>query len=398
MASGDMPNSPIDLQRKFGLLWGNLGCWKIIPMGKGFYTFNFDSEETVSRVWAQGAVALKPGTMRFMKWVPNFSPSNQRNTNSQVWVKFWDLGLEFWEPRTLFEIASGIGIPVKIDPNTLDRRFGLFARVLVDIDLSSNLPTEVLIKRKNGETFVQSVDYEKLPDLCSHCGNVGHRVTACKHVQPAASIPVEHSKRNRGRSRKRRARVEKKRGTSQVYVSKQPKGKAVVIASTPPPLMDCGEGPSFVRKSPVENYHVGMGQVPNSEENALVPAIEQLQEPRVELTPSVVGVEIDDGQNVDDQLNNGVALVANHIADNNIAAIDSEGVCESDDMSVSSSPRGVSSKDHGRVRNWFDETERVQEEQEFTQVLSKAQRRSQRQATRSASREAYLRRSKEISQ
>lgn len=84
-------------------------------------------------------------------------------------MKFWDLGLEFWEAMTLFEIANGVGIPVKIDLNTLDRKFGLFARVLVDVDLSSDLPLEVVVKRSNGETFVQSVDYEKLPDLCSHC-------------------------------------------------------------------------------------------------------------------------------------------------------------------------------------------------------------------------------------
>lgn len=82
-----------------------------------------------------------------------------------MWVKFWDLGLEFWEARTLFEIASGVGVPVKIDINKLDRKFGLFARVLVDVDLSSDLPQELVVKHKNGKTFVQSVDYEKLPDL-----------------------------------------------------------------------------------------------------------------------------------------------------------------------------------------------------------------------------------------
>lgn len=205
-------------------------------MGKGFFTFSFSSEESVSRVWAQGAVALKPGTMRFKQWVPNFSSSNQRNTNAHVWVKFWDLGLECWETRTMFEIASGVGVPVKIDHNTLDCKVGLFARILVDVDLSSDLPQELVVKRKNGETFIQSVNYEKLPDLCSHCGNVGHRVTACKHVQPAVSKPVEQPKCERGRSRKRRTRADKRRAVSQVYVPKQSKDKAVVIP--PRPLLD----------------------------------------------------------------------------------------------------------------------------------------------------------------
>lgn len=219
-------------------------------MGKGYYAFSFASDVSLARVLAKGAVALKPGTMRFMKWVPNFSPSKQKNTNAQVWVRFWDLGLEFWEARTLFEIASGIGVPVKIDPNTLDRKYGLFARVLVDVDLSDNLPLEIVIKRKNGETFVQGVDYERLPDLCSHCGNVGHQVSNCKYVKPTASKSEIQPRKDRGRSRRRRPDKRKNRGVSQVYVPKRI-GKEVIVGSSPSPRVDNGEGPSFVQKCPV---------------------------------------------------------------------------------------------------------------------------------------------------
>ncbi|XP_024179143.1 uncharacterized protein LOC112185167 [Rosa chinensis] len=130
LAPKDKPYSPSDLHKKLGLLWGEIGRWRIIPMGKGYYSFSFSSEDYVSRTWAKGSIALKLGTLRLMRWIPNFSPATQRNTNAQVWVKFWDLGLEFWEPTTLFEIASGIGVPVKIDENTLHQIFG-FTRVLV---------------------------------------------------------------------------------------------------------------------------------------------------------------------------------------------------------------------------------------------------------------------------
>lgn len=103
--------------------------------------------------------------------------------NAQVWVNLWDLGLEFWEPLTLFEIVNEIGIPIKIDMNTLDRKFGLFARVLIDNDLPIDLPSDLAVSRKNGEVMVIEVDYERLSYMCSHCGNVRHNVTACKLVQ-----------------------------------------------------------------------------------------------------------------------------------------------------------------------------------------------------------------------
>lgn len=70
----------------------------------------------------------------------------QQNTNAQVWVNFWDCGLEFWEPA-LFEIANGIGVPVKVNQNTLYRKFGLFARVLIDIDLSGDPSHESVVHR-----------------------------------------------------------------------------------------------------------------------------------------------------------------------------------------------------------------------------------------------------------
>lgn len=233
---------------------------------------------------------------------------------------------------------------------------------------------------------MQSVDYEKLPDLCSHCGNVGHRVTACKHVQPAVSKPVEQPKSDRGRSRKRHTRAEKRRAVSQVYVPKQSKDKVVVIAPTPPPRLDSGEGPSFVQKSPVimdhVPIHVGMNQVPNREESALVTLGQELHEPiqtssQPEKGPSPIeNVLIVNGKDNYGHMVIGVASPMNHVDNGSIVATDSDGVCDSDDVSISDSPRGISPIVPNSSR--FDEAEREEEGQEFTQVLSKAQRKSRR--------------------
>lgn len=182
LAAKEKSYSPYYLRQKLGLVWGEIGRWKIIPMWKGYFSFSFSSVDVLSMVWEKDAIALKPGILRFMQWTPNFYPAYQKNTNAQVWVNFWDLGLEFWEPITLFEIANGIGVPVKIDPKTIDRKFGLFARVLVDIDLSSDPPCELAVCRKNGEIVIIQVAYESIPDLSSNCDNVGHNVTTCKYV------------------------------------------------------------------------------------------------------------------------------------------------------------------------------------------------------------------------
>ncbi|KAL6194794.1 hypothetical protein ACLB2K_035870 [Fragaria x ananassa] len=364
-------------------------------MGKGYYSFTFSSDAARSLVWEKGAIALKPGTLRLMRWTPNFSPAHQKNTNAQVWVNFWDLGLEFWEPRTLFEIANGIGVPVKIDQNTLERKFGLFARVLIDIDLSVDPPCELVVRRKNGESVVIEVGYERLPQLCSHCGNVGHSVTACKIVQgPKASGHTEEEM-VRGRSRKPRRR---RRRTKQVYVPKVgdvavDKGKKVVIEPVLHASKDDGEGPSFTSRSPPHQL-----QLPNT---AATPLLEQ---------PDIGNAlmnEVNDGEGLEPE--NPMVMVSEHVPVTNVTVQD---VLASEDNDAMTCIRGaeindnmvqVTSDDGTEVsesekesasgeedtRSWYEDAEREVVDPTFTQVASQTRRMSTRKATNAKSREAY---------
>lgn len=134
----------------------------------------FSSNSDLLQVWSAGLVKLNVGTVRLIKWTPGFSPSTYRNTFAQVWVKLWDLGFDFWDPQTLFEIASGLGVPIKIDPKTLNRSVGLYARLLVDVDVSQTLPSNLRVERENGEAEVFEVEYERCPQPCNRCGLLGH--------------------------------------------------------------------------------------------------------------------------------------------------------------------------------------------------------------------------------
>ncbi|KAL6218958.1 hypothetical protein ACLB2K_012165 [Fragaria x ananassa] len=323
----------------------------------------------LSRVWAKGVIALKPSTIPFLQWIPNFSPANQTNTNAQVWVCFWGLRLEFWEPRTLLEIASAIGVPVRIDPNTIQCRYGLFARILVDVNLSGDLPADIVIKRNNGESFVQAVDYEKFPDLCSHCGNVGHCVRNCKFVKPAPSksdVPTN----GRGRSRQRRPKQRRKSAASQVYVPKQREGKGILVDSSPSTRIDYGEGPSFAQTSPI--------QVQEGVER------DKTVEDQNVLSENIVVQE--DAQIVvfrQDEAENGVFEIC-------VSANEQHVVHESVPAKGVGSPTPLSS--------WYDETEHEEVGGDFTLVQSKSQKKlMKRQAALASNREAYLRRSKDIS-
>ncbi|KAK9933838.1 hypothetical protein M0R45_021013 [Rubus argutus] len=78
-----------------------------------------------------------------------------------------------------------------------------------------------------------------------------HRVTTCKLLNPNSHPPQHDASRGRSRQRRLRRRPRERK----VYVVKMPgreavaKGKTVIVDATPNPMVDAGEGPSFVRKS-----------------------------------------------------------------------------------------------------------------------------------------------------
>jgi hypothetical protein len=148
---------------------------------------------------------LNPGMLKLFAWQNDFSPSSQKNTSAQVWVKIHGLAQEYWRPRIITAIASSIGSPIIIDAavtkSRFDRTFGQYAKVLVDIDLSQPLNYKVLVERKGFAFFVE-LEYENLPDFCTHCNMVGHYLEICKRIQPTEDVIPNKDVRNRNKQKK----------------------------------------------------------------------------------------------------------------------------------------------------------------------------------------------------
>jgi len=83
---------------------------------------------------------------------------------------------KYWRERTLREIACAVGTPIDIDAPTRKRVFGHYARILVDIDLSSRMFDKILVERE-GLAFMVEVQYERWPDF-------GHHITNCNRLHP----------------------------------------------------------------------------------------------------------------------------------------------------------------------------------------------------------------------
>jgi len=194
LVKGDKPYTARDLAAKLGSVWKLAHKWKMVPLGKGYYDFHFESIDDFRKIWTAGTVNLKLGLLRLSQWTKDFSHHTQKLTHASIWIRLVELPRENWRERTLKEIASAVGTPIDIDGPTRNRSFGHYARILVDIDLPNRAYDEILVER---EIFAFKVEllYERWPLFCHHCYSIGYDVTTCRWLHPHAA----KAKQDRGK-------------------------------------------------------------------------------------------------------------------------------------------------------------------------------------------------------
>jgi len=103
---------------------------------------------------------------------------------------------EYRSNQTLLEIASDVGNPLIIDEATKSRLHGIYARVLVDVDISGKLFDSVLVERE-GYAFPVEIQYERQPLFCSNFKCLGHSLPQCKRlrVRMTQEIPATVTKK-----------------------------------------------------------------------------------------------------------------------------------------------------------------------------------------------------------
>jgi len=106
----------------------------------------------------------------------------------------------------------------------IERSFGHYVRVLVDLNLTQKLRDRILVERK-GYAFFVDVEYENLPDYCTFCKCTGHYLEICnrnKDLKKDSQVKEQPTSRNKNTM------------TQLTYVPKQKEPEHVVLdVSTP---------------------------------------------------------------------------------------------------------------------------------------------------------------------
>ena len=161
-------------------LWGKREMPDISTTENGLFFFRFRDPE--ARDWVMDAgpwhLAGRPFILR--AWKPGMDMLNIQLSSIPIWVRFYNIPLEYWTNTCLGHIASTVGIPLHLDPLTENQTKLSFARICIEVGVDCKFPKSVLLDRGNGNYSTIRIEYPWAPQCCSECKLFGHSLVNCQ--------------------------------------------------------------------------------------------------------------------------------------------------------------------------------------------------------------------------
>ena len=163
----------------------------------GWLVFKFQSEEDRRKV-LEGGPYFAYGSNLILKSLPRcFRFEGEDVSSVPIWIKLPGLPLDCWNARALGKIVSKVGKPISTDKLTLSKERISFARVLVEVDASEDIISEVEVRLPTGEVYQQLVIPELIPKFCKRCKTFGHMEGGCGKGSEGKNSKVFENKMSR---------------------------------------------------------------------------------------------------------------------------------------------------------------------------------------------------------
>lgn len=162
------------LERCIGNQWNFTAKPKIYLHNDGYFVLNFNTIEDRYEVLYSGPHTINNNPIIIKPWETNFNFNEEVLRVVPLWVQFPKLPLNCWKMKTLSRISSVLDNPIYADECTTKVERILFARVLIEIDVTIPLLERIKVQNPTGKLFEQDVWYDWVPDYCETCLQLGH--------------------------------------------------------------------------------------------------------------------------------------------------------------------------------------------------------------------------------
>ena len=105
-----------------------------------------------------------------------------------VCVRLLNLPLHLWVDSILEEVGSSLGSFCLIDKDSSNVFRTVYARILVEIDVSKGLPDMISVASPLGSWNIL-LDYEGIPFHCRKCRKIGHMASGCSAGKSRSKMP-----------------------------------------------------------------------------------------------------------------------------------------------------------------------------------------------------------------
>lgn len=112
-------------------------------------------------------------------WSPEFSPDEPQVTTAVVPVELRGVPYLLFNKQSLSRIATAVGKPVSLAPETERKENFEVAKLWVRVNLLDELPKRIVSGFSNGREVAITVTYPWLPSKCENCKKFGHDAGIC---------------------------------------------------------------------------------------------------------------------------------------------------------------------------------------------------------------------------
>lgn len=158
--------------------------------GEHTFLFKFNDDATRSKVLEIGSIHIASRLFILRPWAPELESEANVLRTIPIWVTMKKIPLFLWNPEGLQKIASFIGNPIMLDKATEEKTRLSFARVCVEIDITSQLSKTIPVAI-NGKQINVDVEYSWIPAKCNVCAGFGHNKNSCTKSKPERQMTAQ---------------------------------------------------------------------------------------------------------------------------------------------------------------------------------------------------------------
>ena len=112
------------LHAKLMGLWKPAGRIDMVDLGRDFFLLRFSLMEDIELVLKKGPWFIGEHFLSIPKWKANFKPFEAQVPSIAVWVRLYELPIEYYEAKVLQQVGRALGSVLRVDTHTATKARG----------------------------------------------------------------------------------------------------------------------------------------------------------------------------------------------------------------------------------------------------------------------------------